>query len=144
MNGNDRLSLDDRPTGIRRMIEKLHLGETREQPIGSSLEVELTRLCASYLMYAKRGNVPLDPVARFHLANGASLDRLNWMGDTSPTGLTRSLGFTANYVYRLADVERNHEAYAKTYTIAASRQFERLARLGRRAYDLQTQPHIAS
>ena len=43
-------------------------------------------------------------------------------------GMRRSLGLTVNYVYRLADVERNHEAYAKDYRVVASREFERLAR----------------
>ena len=96
--------------------------------INPALEAELTRLCAYYLLHAKRGNAPLDPVARFHLANGANLQRLNWMGDTSATGLRGSLGLTVNYVYRLADVERNHEAYAKDYRVVASRELERLAK----------------
>ena len=42
--------------------------------------------------------------------------------------MRRSLGLTVNYVYRLADVERNHEAYAKDYRVVASREFERLAK----------------
>jgi malonyl-CoA decarboxylase len=88
-------------------------------------------------MCAKRGKAPLDPVARFHLANGARLERLNWMGDTSPSGLSRSIGFTVNYVYRLADVERNHEAYARTYDIVASRTFQRLAKTARRVTESQ-------
>jgi malonyl-CoA decarboxylase len=67
-------------------------------------------------------------VARFHLANGARLERLNWMGDTSRTGLHRSLGLMVNYVYRLDDVERNHEAYAKRHEIAASATFQRLVK----------------
>ncbi|MES1256356.1 MAG: malonyl-CoA decarboxylase family protein, partial [Acidobacteriota bacterium] len=88
----------------------------------------LCRLCADYLLHAKKGKAPLDSVARFHLANGARLERLNWAGDTSDVGLRRSLGLTVNYVYRLEDVERNHEAYAKDYRIVASREFDRLAR----------------
>ena len=99
-----------------------------------SIQRELSQLCAHYLLDAKRdGKVPLDPVARFHLANGARVERLNWMGDTSAAGLARSLGFTVNYVYRLADVERNHEAYAKACVVAASAEFRKLAELGRRA-----------
>lgn len=88
----------------------------------------IIRLCAHYLLHAKQGKEPLDPVARFHLANGAQVERLNWMGDTSPAGLTRSLGIMVNYVYRLDDVERNHEAYAKQYKIAASSAFLRLVK----------------
>jgi malonyl-CoA decarboxylase len=88
-------------------------------------QAEITRLCGFYLLHAKSGKMPLDPVERFHLANGARLERLNWMGDTSETGIRRSLGLMVNYLYRLADVERHHEAYAKDYTIIASRAFDR-------------------
>ena len=89
---------------------------------------EIMRLCAYYLLRAKRGHAPLDPVARFHLANGARLARLNWGGDVSSTGFASSLGITANYVYRMADVEENHEAYAKEFKVVASFTLERLAR----------------
>jgi malonyl-CoA decarboxylase len=134
MDGDYALAMDDRPTAIRKIIAKLRVREApADPPIGPAIQQELSRLCAYYLMYAKRGTAPLDPVARFHLANGARLERLNWMGDTSPAGLSRSLGFTVNYVYRLADVERNHEVYAKTHGIIASRTLQRLAKSGRRA-----------
>jgi malonyl-CoA decarboxylase len=89
---------------------------------------ELTALAAQYLVHAKRDKEPLDPVARFHLANGARLERLNWMGDASPAGLHRSFGLMANYTYRLADVEKNHEAYAAKFRVMASSDLERLAR----------------
>ena len=89
---------------------------------------ELEPACAYYLMSAKQGREPLDPVARFHLRNGASMERLNWMGDTSPAGLERSTGLMVNYVYRLADVERNHELYMKGYQVTASRHIELLAK----------------
>ena len=89
---------------------------------------ELEPACAYYLMSAKQGREPLDPVARFHLRNGASMERLNWMGDTSPAGLQRSTGLMVNYVYRLADVERNHELYMKGYQVTASRHIELLAK----------------
>jgi len=89
---------------------------------------ELGPLCAHYLLFAKQGREPLDSVARFHLRNGARLDRINWLGDTSAVGMQRSAGLMVNYVYRLADVERNHEAYMKEYRIIASRQIELLAK----------------
>ena len=89
---------------------------------------ELSALCARYLLDARRNKEPLDPVARFHLANGARLERLNWMGDTSRPGLERSLGLMVNYVYRLSDVEKNHEAYTAKYQVIASSEIERLAR----------------
>ena len=93
------------------------------------MKKELTRLCAHYLLFARRDNEPADPVARFHLANGASLERLNWMADASAAGLQRSFGLMANYVYRPEDLEPNHEAYAREYRVIASRTIERIARL---------------
>ena len=95
--------------------------------VPAAVKSELLRLCASYLVKAHQGRAPLDPVARFHLANGARLERLNWLGDTSPNGLRRSFGLMVNYVYRLPDLERNHEAYASEYRVVASRDMERLA-----------------
>ena len=92
------------------------------------MQRELSRLCAQYLLHAKSRSEPLDSVARFHLGNGARMERLNWLGDVSPAGLLRSAGMMVNYVYDLADVERNHEAYARENRVVASRRFEMLAR----------------
>jgi malonyl-CoA decarboxylase len=94
----------------------------------SRLSEEIRRLCAYYLVREKRERAPLNSVARFHLANGARLARLNWMGDASPAGIASSLGLTANYVYRIAEVEANHEAYATSFDVARSFTVERLAR----------------
>jgi malonyl-CoA decarboxylase len=100
-----------------------HLGEVPE-----SLSHQLMAYCAYYLLRAKQGDEPLDPVARFHLGNGAALEQLNWLGDTSESGMTRSAGVMANYVYRLGELERNHERYFREHAIAASSAVERLAR----------------
>ena len=100
-----------------------HLGE-----IPDTLQAQLTRLCAYYLLHAKQGEEPLDPVARFHLGNGASLERLNWMGDSSEQGMARSAGMMVNYVYWLAEVERNHERYFRERRIVAAPAVEKLAR----------------
>jgi malonyl-CoA decarboxylase len=100
-----------------------HLGE-----IPDSLQAQLTRLCAYYLLHAKHGEEPLDAVARFHLGNGASLERLNWMGDSSEQGMARSAGMMVNYVYWLAEVERNHERYFRERRIVAAPAVEKLAR----------------
>jgi malonyl-CoA decarboxylase len=88
----------------------------------------LMRLCAWYLLHAKLDAEPLDAVARFHLGNGAALERLNWLGDTSESGMARSAGMMVNYAYRLEDVERNHERYFADHAIVASRAVEKLAR----------------
>jgi malonyl-CoA decarboxylase len=122
----------------REQIKELEPLEQLEQPDwhvrGSSeaLQRLLMRLCAYYLLHAKQAEPghaePLDPVARFHLGNGAALERLNWMADTSPAGMARSAGLMVNYVYRLNEVERNHERYFRSQAIAASAQVEKLAR----------------
>ncbi len=100
-----------------------HTGEVPEP-----LQKLLMRLCAWYLLHAKNGDEPLDPVARFHLGNGAALERLNWLGDTYDSGMARSAGMMVNYVYRLEDVERNHERYFAEHAVVASRTVEKLAR----------------
>lgn len=99
-----------------------------DKTVRSGLQRDLTRLCAQYLLHAKSRDEPLDSVARFHLGNGARLERLNWMGDSSPTGLRRSAGMMVNYVYDMGDLERNHDAYARDHRIVASRRFELMAR----------------
>jgi malonyl-CoA decarboxylase len=96
--------------------------------LSAELQRQLAPLCAYYLLYAKQDQEPRDPAARFHLVNGARLARLNWLGDTSATGMRQSAGMMVNYVYRLAEVERNHETYARDRTVVASRRFELLAR----------------
>jgi malonyl-CoA decarboxylase len=76
---------------------------------------------AVYFLRAKneRGR-PLDPVARFHLGNGARLERLNFLGDVSDKGLSQSRGLMVNYLYDLSAIEKNHETYANLGTVAAS------------------------
>ncbi len=110
-------------------IAKLDSPQWMDDP---AQRVELPRqllpLAAYYLLHAKRNDEPLDPVARFHLKNGARLERINWLGDTSASGLQRSAGLTANYVYKLPEVERNHELYVSEHKIRASREIEALAK----------------
>ena len=65
------------------------------------LQPVLKRLAALYLTKAKKGKLPYDPVARFHLGNGAKLHRINWRGDMSSNGLKQSAGILANYLYDL-------------------------------------------
>jgi malonyl-CoA decarboxylase len=103
-------------------------GWFEDKELAAELERDLVPLCAYYLARAKHGKEPRDPVARFHLRNGARLERINWLGDTSATGMQRSAGLMANYVYKLADVERNHELYIKNYKVNASAEVEALAK----------------
>jgi len=89
----------------------------------------LLRLAARYFLEAKREDGrPLDQVARFHLANGAELEAIHWMGDGSERGIAEAAGLMVNYRYRLDRIEENHEAFAAEGTIAASRSVHGLAR----------------
>jgi malonyl-CoA decarboxylase len=99
-----------------------------DKTLAEELDHELEPLCAFYLTQAKHGHEPLDAVARFHLRNGARLERINWLGDTSALGIERSAGLMVNYVYRLDDVERNHELYTKQYKVIASHHIDWLAK----------------
>jgi malonyl-CoA decarboxylase len=109
-------------------LERLERPGWQQAKEPDSLQALLMPLCADYLLHAKRGDEPLDPVARFHLGNGARLERINWLADTSPSAIEASAGIMANYVYRLADVEHNHELFVNEHRIVASREVERLAR----------------
>jgi malonyl-CoA decarboxylase len=93
------------------------------------LRESLSRAAVRYLFQAKDATgKPIDSVARFHLGNGARLERLNWMGDVSENGLAQSAGFMVNYLYDLAAVEHNHEAFANHGEIVASPEMRRLER----------------
>ncbi len=93
-----------------------------------ALREKLMTLCAHYLLHAKKDGAPLDAVARFHLGNGARLEKLNWLADRSTAGMQRSAGMMVNYVYRLDEVEANHEAFVREGAIAASHSIKKLAR----------------
>jgi malonyl-CoA decarboxylase len=94
-----------------------------------ALREPLIRLCARYLMVEKRADGRArDPVAHFHLSNGASLERINWLADMSPRGLEQSATLMVNYVYRLDAIEENHEAYAGAGSVAASSTVKALIR----------------
>jgi len=90
---------------------------------------ELLVLCAHYLLRVKHGGEPKDPVARFHLGNGARLHRINASSDLSRAGMSRSLGLTVNYVYNPNELARNAEAYRRGYEIRASADVTRRARV---------------
>ncbi len=90
---------------------------------------ELKSWVSQYLTTAKRGDgLPKDPVARFHLGNGAILHDVHAGADLSSNGLSRSSGVMVNYLYDLKKVEKNHEEFAKNGTVSATRQVQSLAR----------------
>ena len=86
------------------------------------------RLAARYFHEPKNHREePIDPVARFHLKNGAKLERLNVLGDLSEKAFTQSLGLMVNYVYDLSKVEENHENYMKNKQIICSPLIKKLS-----------------
>jgi malonyl-CoA decarboxylase len=88
-------------------------GWSADAMLAETLKDPLLRICARYLAREKAGEKrALDPVAHFHLTNGARLERLNWLADASPKGFAQSAGIMVNYLYRLGDIEDNHEAYS--------------------------------
>jgi len=92
-----------------------------------NLQDNLGKFAAAYFLEQKNGrNQPLDPVARFHLKNGAILERINILGNPSDKGMERSLGTMVNYVYDLSKVEDNHEEYVRNNRIIASAQVKKL------------------
>jgi malonyl-CoA decarboxylase len=96
-------------------------------------------LAAHYFLKARTPNGRLiDSVARFHIGNGARLEKINWLGDLSPKGLRESAGIMVNYHYRLEDIEKNHEAYVNDGEVVASGAVKRLLRgEGRRLLDMR-------
>ncbi len=120
---------DPRHVELAALLAKLDVQDWfKDKARAAEILKQLTRLCTYYLLHIKQHDEPLDAVARFHLGNGARLERLNWLGDISAAGMRRSAGLMANYVYRLDDVERNHEAYATERRIIAARRFGVLAK----------------
>ena len=86
-----------------------------------AVRAALIPVAAHYFLQAKdKAGRPVDPVARFHLGNGARLERLNFLGDVSPNGLRQAHGLMVNYLYDLGQIEKNHEAFAETSRVAAS------------------------
>jgi malonyl-CoA decarboxylase len=90
----------------------------------------LLALCATYLLSGRvESEKGQDPVARFHLNNGARLERINWRADESKRGLRESLGMMVNYLYEPRNIEANHERFVHG-RIAASSQVTSLALVG--------------
>ncbi len=91
---------------------------------GEEARAELLVQCARYLTGAEPGRG--DPVARFHLGNGARLERINWRGNVAARGIAESYGLMVNYLYDPETIEANHEAYARAGSVARSREVDAL------------------
>jgi malonyl-CoA decarboxylase len=99
-----------------------------DEQLAASLQHGLTRLAARYLLTARKGEQAYDPVARFHLGNGARIERLNYLADTSARGGQQSYGLMVNYVYDPDTIEENVEAFSRSGEIAAATAIRRSAR----------------
>ncbi len=96
--------------------------------LARALQHGLLRLAARYLLTTSKGGRPYDPVARFHLGNGARIERLNYLADTSARGQQQSYGLMVNYLYDPDTIEANVEAFSRSGEIAAAAAIRRSAR----------------
>lgn len=94
--------------------------------VRKTLKDKLTRLCAQYLSQEKKRNRPYDPVTRFHLGNGAEIEKINWEADLSPRGLRQSAGLMVNYRYNPLKIVANHESYVNDGQIAISGKVKKM------------------
>ncbi|WP_292931725.1 malonyl-CoA decarboxylase [Noviherbaspirillum sp.] len=90
-------------------------------PVAQALQPVLLEACAHYLTREKSQELPQDPVARFHLVNGARIERVNWLADRSDKGFKQSAGMMVNYLYRKAELESNHEKLMLKGAVSSSR-----------------------
>ena len=111
---------------IRKLVvDDAWVGNAR---LARALQPGLTRLAARYFLNAKSGERPYDPVSRFHLGNGARIERINYLADTSPNGLKQSFGLMVNYLYDPDTIETNVEAFSRDGAVVTSGAVRRAAR----------------
>lgn len=101
----DKQQAKDDPAAGAKWVEQLRAAVTAEKPSEAVQRTGL-RLAAHYLKSVKNGQ-PIDSVARFHLGNGARIERVNWAADNSPKGMLQSCGIMVNYVYELDQLDDN-------------------------------------
>ncbi|MGL9759168.1 MAG: malonyl-CoA decarboxylase [Wolbachia sp.] len=114
------------------LLDKLNIKQSSAEileSIKTNVECEgevkqcLLKLCTHYLLKLKSNNgSAYDPVAHFHLSNGASIKQLNWMADTSEKGISQSAGMMVNYLYELPKIDNNHENYMVNKVISCSKK----------------------
>lgn len=116
-------------SGHRGVYELVHAPAESGAPLSINPELSqpLGRLVAHYLVKEKnRRGLALDPVANFHLSNGAQIRRINWLADTSVKGMQQSLGFMVNYIYEPGFIEERSKAYAERKLVSISSDVRRL------------------
>lgn len=118
---------DGLDTDVLRMIINEE-ASVADKNLDKELKQAMLRLCSHYLVREKRGGRAHDPVANFHLTNGARLERINWAADLSDNGLRNSVGIMVNYLYDLPDIERNHESYRSNGEVVISSSVRKMLR----------------
>ncbi|MBI1404405.1 MAG: MCD, Malonyl-CoA decarboxylase MCD, partial [Porphyrobacter sp.] len=117
--------------GDQARFEALQAASPERLPETPEMRAFVDRMAGWYFAQRNGQGLPIDPVARFHLRNGARLERLNWPADRSTNGWRQSYGLMVNYLYNLQRVEANHEAYVREGTLVASRPLRELIQRGR-------------
>ncbi len=117
-------SADDPIEVLSRMVESS--GEDDGASNAETLKNLLLTLCARYLALAKRGDQAYDRVAHFHLSNGAQIERINWGANQTQAGMEQSAGIMVNYLYKLSQIEKNHEMYRGRGEITLSSHVKKL------------------
>ena len=96
------------------------------EELTTALRNPLMRLCAHYLVKEKRDEKARNPVTHFHLSNGARIERINWLGDNSANGRAQSFGLMVNYLYKMSNIDRNHELYSESGEVVISKAVKTL------------------
>ena len=103
---------------LNQMLEKTVW--RKSDSASEALRPILKMLLYHYLHSTREDGQPIDPVERFHLGNGARIERVNWLGDNSKKGMDQAHGLMVNYLYPVKDIEANHEVYATKGKIVVS------------------------
>jgi malonyl-CoA decarboxylase len=116
-------------TGLGLTLAQLQSGEwAQDKAAARRLRDALEQLAARYLYTVRQNGRPYDPVARFHLGNGARIERINFLADSSAKGFKQSCGLMVNYLYDPDQIEQNVEAFFGEDRIAATAAIRRLAK----------------
>jgi len=115
---------DDAGAALLSLLKRDAWWEDRD--VAEVLRRPLVRLCALHLTSPAGAGSATDPVARFHLGNGARLERINWLGNVAPRGIKEAFGIMVNYLYDPDAIEANHEAFARNGTVMRSSAIDAL------------------
>jgi malonyl-CoA decarboxylase len=104
------------------LLELLNSGWHKDEKVRDALKQPLMGLVAHYIVNEKKGKKALDSVTHFHITNGASLERINWLADASEKGMRESAGIMVNYLYKRQNIDEYHEDYSNEGKVHFSRQ----------------------